>query len=76
MAFNPSPKVAAARDIGAKFGKDQVIVLMIDSKTGTLEYASYGATRELCADAKRRADAAYDAVIVSYSKCPGPGWKK
>ena len=63
MAWNPSSKVAAARDIGKRFGKDQVIVLMIDSKLGTLEYASYGKTKELCADAKALADIAFDSLI-------------
>ena len=63
MSFNPSPKVAAARDIGQRFGKDQVIVLMIDSKLGTLEYASYGKTKELCADAKVLADIAFNALV-------------
>jgi len=62
MAWNPSPKVAAARDIGQRFGKDQVIVLMIDTKAQTLEYASYGATKELCDKAKHLADAAYEAI--------------
>ena len=62
MAWNPSPKVAAARDIGARFRKDQVIVLMIDNRAGTLEYASYGETRALCDEAKWLADAAYAAV--------------
>lgn len=63
MAFNPSPKVADAREIAKKWGKQQVIILGIDAKLGTVEYASYGATRELCADAKRKADAAFEAII-------------
>lgn len=63
MAFNPSPKVADARAIAKKWGKQQVIILGIDTEQGTVEYASYGATKELCADARLIADAAFDAVI-------------
>lgn len=62
MAYNPSPKVKAAREIGQRFGKDQVIVLMIDSKHRTLEYASWGSNRLMCVKAKVLADEAYDAV--------------
>ena len=67
MVWNPSPKVAAARDIGKKFSKAQVIVLMIDQDDGTLEVASYGKTRELCADAKKIGDVAFDAVMAHLS---------
>jgi len=63
MAWNPSPKVAAARDAGDRFGKDQVILLMIDRKQGTLEYAAYGKTKDLCKDAERLADIAYEAIM-------------
>jgi len=62
MAFNPSPKVAAARDIGKQFGMDIVIVLMIDTKTGAMSYASYGKDTVLCAAAKELADIAYEAI--------------
>ena len=67
MAWNPSPKVAAARDIGKKFRKPQVVVLMIDQDAGTLEFASYGETRELCAEARKIGDAAFDAVMAHLS---------
>ena len=67
MSWNPSPKVAAARDIGKKFGKPQVVVFMIDQDAGTIEFASYGATRELCADAKKIGDVAFDAVMAHLS---------
>jgi hypothetical protein len=60
MVFNPSPKVAAARDIANRFNKRMVIVLMLDEET--MEFASYGATPTLCTRAKRLADKAYDAV--------------
>ena len=67
MAWNPSPKVADCRDIARKWkGKDQVIILAIDRKSGTLEMATYGETKALCADAKRMGDAAYDAVMNVY----------
>jgi hypothetical protein len=61
MPFNPSPKVAAARDIGKKFNKKIIVVLMIDDER--LEYASYGQTKALCTTAKGIADVAYDAVM-------------
>ena len=67
MAWNPSPKVAAARDIGKKFRKPQVVVLMIDEDAGTLEFASYGETRALCAKAKKIGDVAFDAVMAHLS---------
>ena len=66
MAWNPSPKIAAARDIGTTFGKKQVIVLMIDQAAGTLEVASYGATRELCKEAEKLGDVAFDAVMMHW----------
>ena len=66
MPFNASPKVAAARAIAAKFGKNQVVLLMVDLAAGTLETASYGETSALCRDAKRLADAAYEAVMAAY----------
>lgn len=61
MAWNPSPKVAAARDLGGKFGKRVVIVLMVDDDH--LEYASWGQTRKLCDFGEVLAEAAYDAVM-------------
>lgn len=49
MAFNPSPKVADCRDIARRWKKQQVIVVAVDYKKGTLECVSYGETSELCA---------------------------
>ena len=60
MAFNPSPKVAAARNIAHQFGKKRVIVLMLTDDA--MEYASYGETKELCNSAREIADIAFDAV--------------
>lgn len=67
MAWNPSPKVADCREIARKWGKQQVIVLAIDRVSGTLEMATYGETKMLCAHAKRLGDAAYDAVMKAYA---------
>ena len=65
MAWNPSPKVAAARDFANKFEKQQVIILAID-KDGQLDYASYGETKHLCDTAKIIADIAFDAIMDYY----------
>ena len=65
MAWNPSPKVAAARDYAKKFGKQQVIILAID-KEDKLDYASYGETKPLCSMAKILADIAFDAIMDHY----------
>lgn len=67
MAFNPSPTVAAAREVARKFKKKQVIILMIDEDT--LELATYGETTTLCAAAKTLGDAAYKAVMKAYADC-------
>jgi len=56
MAWNPSPEVAAARDFGAKFNADRVVILYT-TPMGQYGYASYGTTRPLCADAKRIGEA-------------------
>lgn len=62
MAFNPSPKVAMARNYADKFGKQQVIILAIDDNE-TLEYASYGKNKALCRNAETMADIAYNALM-------------
>ena len=66
MPWNPSPQVAAARDIAGKFGKDRVILLMLNDAERTIEYASYGWTAALCKDTRRLADAAMAAVQQAY----------
>ncbi len=63
MAWNPSPKVAVARDVARKFRADQIVLLMLDMKAGTMECITYGETKALCAGAKKLGDAAYDAVM-------------
>lgn len=67
MAWNPSPEVAVARDAAKrladihKLNVDRVIVLYTTG-TGMVGYASYGQTKELCADARRIADRLFDTL--------------
>ena len=68
MAWNPSPKVQIAREIGAKFRADQIIILAIDQAVGTIEAISWGKTRQRCAEAKALADIAYDAVLKEFER--------
>lgn len=51
MAWNPSPKVAAARDYGRKFDKEVVLIIAFPADFSRYEIVSYGKTRELCAAA-------------------------
>jgi hypothetical protein len=57
MAWNPSREVAIARDVAAKIapGVEQTIIFYI-TDAGQLGYASYGKTKEKCAEAKWLAD--------------------
>lgn len=68
MAFNPSPKVADCRDIARKWNKPQIIILAVDPIAGTLEYASYGESKAHCNEAKRLANAAYQAIMAKYEE--------
>lgn len=63
MAWNPNPKVAMCREVARLYDKQMVVLLMVDTKANTLEYASYGETKTLCGEARKMADAAYDAVM-------------
>ena len=63
MAWNPSPKVAAARDIGKKFNFDQVIIIGINNDRDQMEAITYGSTKSSCAQAKGYGNVAYDAVF-------------
>ena len=63
MAWNPSPKVAAARDFGKRFQKSTVIIISIDDDGGC-EYVSYGKTRMLCDEAKRLGDKIFGLLGV------------
>lgn len=61
MAFNPSPKVAAARDFADKFDKKITIILSVDADQ-RLESVSYGQNRRLCAAAKKMSDLIFDEL--------------
>ena len=66
MAWNPSPKVAAARDYGMKFGKDMVIIIATDGREPpTLEAVTYGADVQLCRCAQVLGDTAYQAIQLA-----------
>jgi len=66
MAWNPSPKVADARDIAKRWGSQQVIIVSLNRVNGTLEFASYGKTKQLCEEAGILGRAAYDAVLKKF----------
>jgi len=68
MAKNNSPKVQAARRFAEEFDVEQVIVLAVSYRHGTVEYASYGETAVLCRHARRLADKAYDAVMEELAR--------
>lgn len=68
MAFNPSPNVLDCCDIAKKWNKPQIIILAVDPIAGTLEYASYGKNKAHCDEAKRLADAAYQAIMAKYEE--------
>ena len=70
MAWDTSPKVATARDIGKSYGADKVIVLLIDEEAGTMEAISYGKNKAECAAAKRLSDIAYDAIFDALRPLP------
>lgn len=76
MAFNPSAKVAAARDIGRKFGFDQVIIIGINNKKNIMASASYGETKTSCDECEGLADAAYDAVFEKIDEIRQPFYGK
>lgn len=66
MAFNPSPKVAAARDLAKQFRAHQVVILLVTGDQ--LSYASYGRNKAECDEAKVIADVAFDAVMARMSE--------
>ena len=55
-------KVADIRKLAKKYKKTRVVLLMIDDDHETLEYVSYGENRQMCASARKLADALYDAA--------------
>ena len=63
MAWNPSPEVAVARDAAKRLDDaDQCIVIYLNWKTSRIGMASYGRTKELCAEAKKLGQIAFDAI--------------
>lgn len=51
-----------ARQLGNEYDVDQVIILYVDREEGELGYVSWGDSKRLCTQARRLANAAYDAV--------------
>lgn len=72
MAWNPSPEVQVARDAAARLGDaDQVMIVALNKKAGTLQLVTYGRDKRLCADAKLLGDAAYGAVMAELKRRAG-----
>ena len=63
MAFNPDPKVDDARTLARKWQKTKVIIIMVDDRKGTIEYASYGENAKACDRAKDLAYLAFNAIL-------------
>lgn len=68
MAWNPSPEVSVSRDAAKKLNADMCVVLYVNTSAGSIGYASYGATRELCRETKRLADACYAEAMRWFEK--------
>ena len=66
MAWNPSPKVAAARDYANKFKKEQVIILSVTGDT--LECVTYGKNKPLCNEARKLGDECYNALFKALTE--------
>ncbi len=66
--MNYPPKIQECANLARKYRKQMVITLMFDLENNTIEYASYGKDKILCSEAKRLADAAYDAVCLAYTE--------
>ena len=60
MAWNPSPKVAAARDYAQKF--DKAMVLIIGFSPEGIEVVSFGKNKPLCEEAKKYGDRIVDCL--------------
>ena len=72
MAWNPSPKVAHCREASRQWGANKVVTLLVNEDAGTMEVVSYGRTRRECDEAKRLADAIYDAAYSHMAATPAP----
>ena len=68
MAWNPSPEVALARDVAAKLGVDQVMIVTVNYRTDQMGLITYGKTRALCDHAKTLGDAAYHAAREAFAE--------
>lgn len=62
MAWNPSPKVAAAREFGIRFRYDKVIIIGVNESDGKFEVVSYGETKQKCGEARITADQIYELI--------------
>lgn len=76
MAWNPSPEVKVVRDAAAALSRlagggvetvDRAI-LLYTTRSEKGGYISYGETKELCGQARRLADIAWDAVVSQFEK--------
>ena len=67
MAWNPSPKVAVAREAAQKLDRDMVVVFAFDAASGTYESITYGATPKKCDHARRIADRLFVDVGIVYA---------
>jgi len=71
MAWNPSPKVAAARDFGKKFNYDKVYIIAANETEGSFEITSYGETKKKCGEAKICANQIYEMIRDGSIKISG-----
>lgn len=55
MAWNPSPKVAVARDFSKQFNCDKVYIIAVNENRGQFEVVSYGSTKKKCDEADKHA---------------------
>jgi hypothetical protein len=62
MAWNPSPKVAVARDFGKKFNYDKVYIIGVNEPKGIFEIVSYGETKQKCDEAKICSNQIYEMI--------------
>jgi len=71
MAWNPEPKVAAARDYAEKFDAECVVIVSI-CHDGSCSMVSYGETRALCEEAKALSLHLHDKVQEYYDPDSAP----
>lgn len=61
MVWNPSPKVAIARDTAKKFDASMIAIITV-GKEG-VRLTTFGKNKELCSEAKTFGDVAFEAVM-------------